>query len=292
VLDYEADGKVDPAIASLEGVVLASQYHSVEALVGLARLEQVRDSVQSRESKICQRPSGRILAVYDDFGCARLNLLRALAVDGASVTARNQLALWYVKDAERSKRPSALDTAAAICDDAIAIDPRYAPVRNTLGLARLAAGRHADAIAAFDAARALDPSFFDAHFNFASASLAVRDATHAEEGFRRAIALRPRDYESHLGLAVALHDRGAPNDAVLAELSQCRAIDASRPEADFNEGIFALAHATEADAPRVIQLLSSAIAKCKSGDRDLVALANDAISDAKALIVERVPPHP
>ena len=96
---------------------------------------------------------------------------------------------------------------------------------------------------AFNTARTLDPNFFEAQMNYAAVNLSFRGFDKAEEAYRAALKMQPNNYEGRLGLSLAI--RGQINDSNLdakmaeadAELQRAKQIDASRPEAYFNEAI-------------------------------------------------------
>ncbi len=114
---------------------------------------------------------------------------------------------------------------------------------NTTGLIQVELGQINGAVLAFDSASNLDPKFFEAHMNLGAVNLSFRGFKRAEAAYRKAVSLQANSYEAHLGLALAI--RGLIDDmnfdanvaAVQTELDECKRIDASRPDAFYNEGI-------------------------------------------------------
>ncbi|MEO8800484.1 MAG: hypothetical protein ABI551_21505, partial [Polyangiaceae bacterium] len=86
---------------------------------------------------------------------------------------------------------------------------------------------------------------FEANMNYAAVNLSFRGFEQAQGAYDKALAIagHSNDYDAHLGRALAL--RGLINDsnydaqvsAVQAELDSCKKIDATRPDAFYNEGI-------------------------------------------------------
>ena len=87
-------------------------------------------------------------------------------------------------------------------DDAMRLDPTFAPAVEGRGLARLAAGRLAEAAEDFASACRLNPSGTTAHINAGVAAMALGDGKSAEINFREAVRLDPDN-------AVALSNLGA-----------------------------------------------------------------------------------
>jgi tetratricopeptide (TPR) repeat protein len=255
---YKADNNEDAAIGALQQSVLDAQFQNVPALVNLAMFQMQRDSATAGDR--CK----------DDMECAKLNLQRALAIDDAYMPAFNQLALYYFQQAKKragsvrlsgsknkgrsvttnaalGKRADVqqLELAALVCSQAVRKNPGYAPIHNTAGLIQNELGQVNGAVAEFKTAAGLDPKFFEAQMNYAAVNLSFRGFDQAQGAYDKALAIpgHANDYDAHLGRALAL--RGLINDsnydaqvgAVQAELDSCKKIDASRPDAFYNEGI-------------------------------------------------------
>lgn len=257
LLRWKKDGNVDAAIAALDGVVREQQYRDVEALVDLGTLQTKKG----------------------DFDAAKANLQRALAIEDGYMPALDALARYYLATKH-------YDMAALVASQATLRDPNYAPIHNTAGLVQSAMGKTNIAVRFFRAAAELDPRFFEAQVNLARANLSYHGFQPAEKAFRMALALRPNDYDAHLGLALAIRGQIAKGesariDEVKSELATCKRIDASRPEAYFNEAI--LAQEYEASFDRAIALMG-AFKERAAGKRDLadaMKRADERIEDAK-----------
>jgi tetratricopeptide (TPR) repeat protein len=179
----------------------------------------------------------------------------------------NQLALYYFQQAKKragsvklsgksrgrsittnaalGKRADVqqLDLASLVCSQAIRKNASYAPIHNTAGLIQNELGQVNGAVAEFANAAKLDPKFFEAQMNYAAVNLSFRGFELAQGAYKKALEMHPNDYDAHLGLALAM--RGLINDsnydaqvaAVQGELDTCKKLDASRPDAFYNEGI-------------------------------------------------------
>jgi tetratricopeptide (TPR) repeat protein len=264
-----ADGgenDMDRSIDQLSRAVVDSKYQNLEALTELARLEMRRDHPKM----------GSELGDHD---LAYMNLKRALAVNDASMSAYNLLALLYLQDAEKlpaAEAKPAFELALLVTSQAIRKNADYAPIYNTAGLVYSAMGDSTNAADQFDKARTLDPKFFEAHMNFAELNLGFRGFAKAEPAFRIALKLRPNDYDAHLGLALALvgliDDSNYESNyrAAKGELERAIAIDAKRPEAYFNEA--SLEEKFGAKLPGDEGL--TAFSRAKSGYERFVKIAN------------------
>jgi Tfp pilus assembly protein PilF len=233
-------GGLDRAIAELVAIVRQTHFADADNLVSLATLQMRRGN-----------------AIADDEGAgdadrARKNLHRALAIDDANMSAYNQLALLHLDRAKRAAGPKsegrkaatqALELALLDCTQAIAKNPRWAPLHNTLGLIEVELGNLSRAAAAFDEARRLDPRLVEAQMNLAALNLQVRGFARAEAAYRAVLAVRPDDYDARVGLALAIRgqiDDGSEAARVKAatdELERAKRIAPDRPEAYFNHAI-------------------------------------------------------
>ena len=83
------------------------------------------------------------------------------------------------------------DQAVTEFRKALGIQPRYADIRNYLGLALLAAGHAEDAIDEFEAALEINPNFVAAMVNAGEACVALGDKTQAAQYYQAALALDP-----------------------------------------------------------------------------------------------------
>ena len=261
---FKSDGNVDAAISSLEQAVNDANFRNVPALVDLAMFQMLRDSDMIGAN--CRANVGGKDVDLRDFDCAKRNLQRALAIDDGYMPAFNQLALYYFGSAKKKAPGSAggrkigrtiatnaalakrgdvqqLELAALVCSQAVRKDANYAPIHNTSGLILNELGQVNTAVKEFQAAASLDPHFFEAQMNLAAINLSFRGFDKAEAAYKKALEMHPNDYDAHLGLALAL--RGQIDDtnydqqvrSVQSELDSCKKLDASRPDAYFNEGI-------------------------------------------------------
>lgn len=248
---------IEPAIKEMQQAIEDAEFKNEEALVHLAMLQMQRDNdVKDDDGD-------------SDFGRAKGNLQRALAINDAFMPAFNQLAVFYLESAkkkalqgpgskssgrarsaikaasddERKADSQALELAQLVCSQAIRKNPNYAPVYNTMGLISAELGDLSQAAQSFGKARSLDSKFFEAHMNYAAVNLQFRGFEEAVKAYQAAISLKPNDYEAHLGLGLGY--RGLINDSNFdqmlkqaeAEILQARKLDAARPESYYNEAI-------------------------------------------------------
>jgi Tfp pilus assembly protein PilF len=256
VLSHRA-GQLDGAIAELGRAVRDARFSDADALTALATLQM------RRENSIADNDGA------NDLARAMNNLHRALAIDDTSMPALNQLALLHLerarragaatgRDAAKKTATGALEMAALVCAQAIAKNPRWAPIHNTAGLVEVELGNLSRAAASFDEARRLDPRLVEAQMNVAALNLQVRGFARAEEAYRAVLALRPDDYDARLGLALAIRgqiDQASEAERVAAagkEIAAAKRIAPDRPEAYFNEAILVQEYGgrsgTQADA--------------------------------------------
>jgi tetratricopeptide (TPR) repeat protein len=251
--------------------VLDAHFQAPEALTAEANLQLARDSAAPGQG------------CASDIECARLNALRAIALDGNYMPAYNALASYYVARAKKSQmRAPMLSMALAVCRDATNPDlhPSYPPLRNTMGVVEWQLGRLGDAIAAFETAAREDPTAVEPVLNVGAAAIAIRDFAKAESAYRRATDLRPNDYAAHLGLALAL--RGGITDATYdqkiaatrAELETCKRIDPNRPDAYFNDGTLAIELELSARAGADKTAMLATIQRADSAFKKFLELAN------------------
>ena len=277
---YEVRGAaaLDETIDLLRRVVKDAEYRSPEALLNLARLQMKRAS--DKDGTLCS----------NDVQCARLNILRALAVRPDNLPALNVLALYYLALSQGptsgggakdecagwgsgtapcdSVREPALMLAERICLDALRRNPRYAPLHDTLGLIAFERGKVGEANASFAVARTVDPRLFAAHMNFAMTSALLGDRDGAVRAYEAARRLRPRSYEACLGLT-------ASEEAAL----RCADLAPERPEAFLHAA--SLARAAKADTAHVRGLMRSFLDKA-GGDPTF----EQAVRDVRAMLQE------
>jgi lipoprotein NlpI len=259
----------------------------------------------------------------NDFDRAKKNIQRALAIDDNYMPAFNQLAIYYMEMAKQAtagaskgkrkrglviagaKKKKAnqqqLELAALVASQAIQKNGSYAPIHNTAGLIQVQMENYNGAVKSFARARALDSKFFEAHMNYAAVNLSFRGFAEAEKAYQDALRLQPQDYEAHLGLALAI--RGQIDDSnfdkyvaeAQKQLDECKKIDASRPEAYYNEAILTQEYRAKAtgDAKKSIPTLKEAIEKYEAfvqkagsdeGLGDAVKRSQDRVQDIKDTI--------
>jgi Tfp pilus assembly protein PilF len=246
-------GGLDRAVAELSRSVRDARFSDATALVALATVQMQRGGTSADDEGT------------GDLDRARQNLHRALAIDDASMPALNQLALLHLSRARgapsarsqgKKAATQALEMAALVCAQAIAKNPRWAPLHNTAGLVEVELGNLSRAAAAFDEARRLDPRLVEAQMNLAALNLEVRGFARAEEAYRAVLALRTDDYDAHVGLALAIRgqidETNEPERVAAAtkELERAEQLAPDRPEAWFNQAILVQEYGSRAAARR------------------------------------------
>ncbi len=301
LFDYSKSGNLDSAVSNLEGIIRDAKFQVVEALVSVAALQMERGSDQATDDGA------------NDLERAKKNIQRALAIDDNYMPAFNQLAIYYMEMAKQaggnkkrkrglvvsgSKRKLAnqqqLELAALVASQAIQKNGNYAPIHNTAGLIQVQMENFNGAVKSFARARALDPKFFEAHMNYAAVNLSFRGFSEAEKAYKEALRLQPQDYEAHLGLALAI--RGQIDDSnfdkyvaeAQKQLDECKKIDASRPEAYYNEAILTQEYKAKStgDAKKSIPTLKEAVEKYEAFIQK--AGSDEALADAVKRSKDRV----
>jgi tetratricopeptide (TPR) repeat protein len=293
--DYSKTGDLEGTISKLDTIIRDAKFQNAEALVSLAALQMERGSDQSDSD-------GK-----DDLERAQKNLQRALAVDDTYMPAFNQLAVYYLEQAkkkagtkEKSRRgkrgmevsgarrndvnEQQLDLAALVASQAQRKNPNYAPIHNTSGLIQVELKNFNGAVKSFSRARQLDPKFFEAQMNYAAVNLSFRGYGEAEKAYREALGMRPKEYEACLGLALAI--RGQIGDSNFEKavneaqkyLDEAKKIDASRPEAYYNEAILTHEFRAKRAGDKAVPVLKKASGQysdfvSKAGDDPVFAAA-------------------
>jgi tetratricopeptide (TPR) repeat protein len=234
---------LDRAIAELSTILRETRFSNADTLVSLATLQMRRANATADEEGT------------GDLDRAGKNLHRALAIDDSNMSALNQLALVHLQQARhvgaagaprqegKKAATQALELAALVSAQAIAKNPRWAPIHNTAGLIEVELGNLSRAAAFFDEARRLDPRLLEAQMNVAALNLQVRGFARAEEAYRAVLAIRPEDYDARVGLALAIRGQiDEPSEvtrvaAATQELEHAKQIAPERPEAYFNQAI-------------------------------------------------------
>lgn len=220
---YYRQGKPDQAKAQWERAIKAQPKLS-GARVGLANFMLTRMRQLQVGSKEWQ----------DLFAAARMELSRALAVEGNNVEAYATYALLYMEG--RTKNKNQLDLAKLLIDEGQKINNKNSQLKNALGLYWLYRGALGEAVKAFEEAVALDPTFLEARMNVALASLNFRRYDQAKEQFSAVLAKDAKNYDAMIGLGIAQRGQG---DLKAAEESYKKAqgMDPSRADAFYNLGV-------------------------------------------------------
>lgn len=184
---YKNAGQIPAAEAQFEAAIKADPRQAASAYTNRAILlyETARRSGNT--------------AGYAD---ARETLRRALAIDAESMAAYQLLAQIYYQTAESDR--SKLKLAELVCEQALKINPDYAPIYNTMGLIRLRRGEVSGALSEFRKAVTLDPGLLEAQLNIAAIGLSSRSYKQAEEAFQAVLKKQPNNLDAVIGMGVAL----------------------------------------------------------------------------------------
>jgi tetratricopeptide (TPR) repeat protein len=112
------------------------------------------------------------------------------------------------------KAAGELDEAISCYEQAIRLDPKYAPTHMNLGVALKAKGRLDEAIDCYRRAVEADPAFAQAHNNLANALKARGDSAGAIEHFEQAARLAPTLTEPHYNLGLLFIDQERDDEAI------------------------------------------------------------------------------
>lgn len=212
-LDHMENGREQQAYVTFQQAI-RDDARCTEGYTNLAMLQMERGGAESDE--------------------ALNNLRRALAIDAQFLPAFNQMALLFLKRAQKNRKM--LDLAGVVCRQAQLIDENYAPIYNTWGLINVKKKNIFDALRMFEKAFQLDPDIFEAHMNFGQITLSFRGYEDAKSAFTKAVALKGNSYDAHIGLGAALRGLGDTAGAK-GEYETAIKLDAQRPDAYFNLGL-------------------------------------------------------
>jgi tetratricopeptide (TPR) repeat protein len=167
---------------------------------------------------------------------AQNNLRTALAIDSKYMPALYQLTMLYYDIAVELNKPSYLTLASLVYNQAVKLDPEYAPNYHALGLINLQKNELVEALKAFEAAFQKDPTLYEAYMSFGAINLNFRGYAESKNAFEKAIGLKPSSYDAHMGLGVAARGLG---DFTLAkaEYKKAAEIDPARTDYIFNLGL-------------------------------------------------------
>jgi serine/threonine-protein kinase len=112
------------------------------------------------------------------------------------------------------KAAGQLDEAIDFYEQAIRLDPKYAPAHMNLGVALKATGNVDEAIDCYRRAIEADPTFAQAHNNLANALKGRGDLAGAVEHFEQAARLDPTLAEPHYNLGLLFADQGRDDEAI------------------------------------------------------------------------------
>ena len=98
--------------------------------------------------------------------------------------------------------------------NAVAVNPKEAVVRNSLGLALIRSGRGSEAVAEFEKATQLSPDYPDPYSNLATALAGEGRLDEAASLYQKALDLSPDYAEAHSGLGTVLIQMDRTDQAI------------------------------------------------------------------------------
>jgi tetratricopeptide (TPR) repeat protein len=245
-LTHARCGREDEALSFYKRALQSSpKLCGPRAAVGVDHMEKGRDQPAFQTFRTAIQNDPRCKEAYVNLAIlqrergendeARKNLRRALAIESDYLPAFNELAAYFLKQAD-SPRAQSLDLAEIVCRQAQLLDAEYAPIYNTWGLIKMKREEIIEALRFFGKARSLDDDMFAAHMNFGQVTLSFRGYEDAKQAFSRAVELQPKSYEAKIGLGVAF--RGLEQvDKAEAQYEEAQEMDPQRAEAYFNLGL-------------------------------------------------------
>jgi Tfp pilus assembly protein PilF len=181
-----------------------------------------------------------------DSQAAREELAIAATETGAVSPAQTRAAahaeaMTYVDTGDKHLAVGRFAAAHDAYQEAIHIDPNYAPAHNGLGRTFRKMGRNSDAEAAFREAMRVDPNFARAYNNLGNVLCHRRRYAEAEIVFREAIRIDRGYANAYNGLGNALYAMNRPSEAEAAYREAIR-LDPNNPYAVDNLQTFILRH--------------------------------------------------
>lgn len=129
-----------------------------------------------------------------------------------------------------------LDGAIAAFDQAIKIDPKWAPAYENRGYARSLQHKFTEAMADYDAALNLDPKYAEAYYNRGAAKGQLGDFDGAIADFNRTLELNPKHALAYYNRGHAKYFKGDLTGA-LADNNQAITLDPNSPLSYFIRGL-------------------------------------------------------
>lgn len=142
----------------------------------------------------------------------------------------------YVKFGIANGSKGDLDSAIASFDQAIKIDPKWAPAYENRGYAKSLQHKLTEAIADYDTALQIDPKYADAYYNRGTAKGQQGDFDGAIADYSRALELNPKHALAYYNRGHAKYFKGDLNGA-LADNNQAITLDPNSPLSYFIRGL-------------------------------------------------------
>jgi tetratricopeptide (TPR) repeat protein len=107
-----------------------------------------------------------------------------------------------------------LDGAMVCYQQALVLDPKFAPAHYNLGNALYAKADWDGAIARYQKALDLNPNYYQARTNLGNALRGKGDLDGAIARYKKALDLNPKEAQAHTNLGAALYDKGDVDGAI------------------------------------------------------------------------------
>ncbi len=146
-----------------------------------------------------------------------------------------------------------LDGAITAFNQAMQIDPNYAPAYYNRGLAYSLENKPEDAMTDFSRSIQLAPKFRDAYYHRGNLEGQKGDFDHAISDFNEVITLDPKYAPAHYNLGHVRYFKG-DLDGALTELDQALTLEPNSPYSHFIRGLIEHAQGHRVEATRDFQL--------------------------------------
>jgi tetratricopeptide (TPR) repeat protein len=180
------------------------------------RLPALRQMARERYARAPQRDSGLMISASSAVSALIVVTIFAVAANWPLLSKPLMMAITETNLAVALQAEGRPANAVEHYQQAIAIQPDYAPAYNNLGVAKRATGNIDEAIAAYRRAVAMNPEYPDAHYNLANALLDKNKPEEAAEHFRIALRSIPDSAGVSNNLGIALAAEGKGTDAIAA----------------------------------------------------------------------------